>query len=242
MTNFTFDLNGNIYIEYNNESYMIYINRDDQIDFEKINKKQVIQSNDLIESNSVKLNTDKYDKIEKKNKLQVKAIESAIEEFDTNEEFTKLKDDDDYMKQFGDYIYNPELKYYDEILENNDNETDEDYDPIIDDIDDREYNFEDNEDNQDNVKYNDKYKIKIYGDLKKSKYTFSYSNYEAILIEGDLSSTNVIFRTQHQLPSYRLTIFTKGYCILNIIGTKIITFKFSDLQIEKIQEKGIVSI
>lgn len=230
MTDFTFDLNGNIYIEYNDDSYMIYINRNDQIDFEKINKKKIIEK---IELNSVKLNTDKYDKIDKKNKLQVKAIESAIEEFDTNEEFTKLKDDDDYMQQFGDYIYNPEFKYYDETIENNNESDDEmEEEQIIDDIGDIE----------DNLKYNDEYKIKIYGDLIKSKYTFSYSNYEAILIEGDLSSTNVIFRTQHELPSYRLTIFTKGYFILNIIGTKIITFKFSDLVIEKIQEKSVASI
>lgn len=236
MTDFTFDSNGNIYFEYNNDSYMIYINRDDQIDFEKINKKEIIQTIDSIESNTVKLNSEKYDKIEKKNKLQVKAIESAIEEFDTNEEFTKLKDDDDYMQQFGDYIYNPELKYYDEIIENDNDDSDEEDEPILAGIDIREDNEEDN------VKYNDEYKIKIYGDLKKSKYSFSYSNYEVILIEGDLSSTNVIFRTQHQLPSYRLTIFTKGYCILNIIGTKIVTFKFCDLQIEKIQEKSIVTI
>jgi len=227
MTNFSFDLNGNIYFEYNNESYMIYINRDDCIGFEKINN----NSNKVeIKDNSIKLASDKYDKIDKKNKLQVKAIESAIEEFDTNEEFTKLKDDDDYMQQFGDYIYNPELKYYDENTEINDSESDDE--EIIE-------NIDDNNNDDVNIKYNDDYKIKIYGELKKSEYSFSYSNYEAILIDGDLSSTNVIFRTQHQLPSYRVTIFTKGYIVLNIIGTKIITFKYSDLNIEKIHEKNI---
>lgn len=235
---YTFDSNGNIYINNGKINYMIYIDKDDLIDFEKIN------SNNIPINNEVNLN--KYDKIEKKNKLQVKAIEHAIEQFDTNEEFNKLNDAEDFMIKFGNYIYNPELKYYEDTYDeksdiNSDDDNDDDDEQIIDDniIDDNII-----DDINIDTKYNENFSIKVYGELEKSVYTFPYSNYECIIIDGDLSSTNILFRTQHKLPSYRITLFTKGFAILNIIGTKITTFTFcldnDKIEINKLTEKNII--
>ena len=174
MITFTFDLNGNIYVNQNDTIFMLYINRDDFIDFEKINLNNIIINNT---NSGIQINSNKYDKIEKKNKLQVKAIEHAIEDFDRNEEFTKLKDSEDHMQQFGDYLYNPELKYYEDNEDNKHNEDDEDSeDDICEQIVDEcnEYNNYDmnnidNIDESDNIytKYNEDFKIKIYGELEK---------------------------------------------------------------------------
>jgi hypothetical protein len=238
---YTFDSNGNIYINNEKTNYMIYIDKDDLINFEKINSNNNL-CNKVNNQTSVNFDSNKYDKIEKKNKLQVKAIEHAIEQFDTNEEFNKLNDAEDFMIKFGNYIYNPELKYYEDTYdEKSDINSDDDNDD-----DDDEQIIDDNiiDDINIDTKYNENFSIKVYGELEKSVYTFPYSNYECIIIDGDLSSTNILFRTQHKLPSYRITLFTKGFAILNIIGTKITTFTFcidnDKIEINKITEKNII--
>lgn len=60
--------------------------------------------------------------------------------------------------------------------------------------------------------------------------------YDTIIINGGLSSTNVLFRSKliNDLAIYRITIYTDGFIKLNIVGTKIITYKLDNLTLNKI--------
>ena len=198
--NFQYDMNGNIYIFKNNDYYFININNEDNIELEK-----VINKNNIIDTNI------KLKKINKQNDLHIKTIENAIaelDEYDDDEE--KYKFNDIYDK-YHSYIYNPEQRFYHD--ENNDYENDE------------------NDDDFDNTNFAIKERdIQLYANynsvINKTDFSFDIPLYESLIINGDLGTNNIIFRTEikNDQALYRLTIYTSGIILLNIIGTKIIKF------------------
>ena len=77
---------------------------------------------------------------------------------------------------------------------------------------------------------------KLVDDIEICDNGFGLSNYECIVINGDLSSNNVMFKTDiiNDSPSYRIMIYDK-HVKLNIIGSMIKTYEIvinSDKQIE----------
>jgi L-rhamnose mutarotase len=191
---FSLDSKGNLYID----DYWIHINREDHLDFYKIN--MVTSNNFQKVSEEIKL---------KEDPLQIKVIETEIEEI------KKKYNDDDNELEFGEsevfqlakYIYNPELKY---VKENNNSVKDED-----------------NEENQkDNYEDDDSYEpyIQISGDFNLNNNDFTISNYEVYMVD---SNNNLLSYTeiQNDNPLYRITVSSDNKMQLNIIGTKIITYK-----------------
>lgn len=186
---FSLDSKGNLYID----DYWVHINREDQLDFYKINLKT--NNNFQKVSEEIKL---------KEDPLQIKVIENEIEEI------KKKYNDDDNDLEFGEsevlqlakYIYNPELKYvkennHEDIEEENDDEDDDDtYEPYI----------------------------TISGDFNLNNNDYDISNYEVYMVD---SNNNLLSYTeiQNDNPLYRITVSTGNKMQLNIIGTKIITYK-----------------
>jgi hypothetical protein len=191
--NLAHDRNGNIFVFKNDEYYLININKDDDIELEKIINKH--NDNTKIE----------LKKINKQNSLHIKTIENAIEEL---EEYDNDDDKDkfnDIYNKYNSYIYNPEQRFYHEDDEENE---DDDYDYT---------SFIENE-----------RIIKLYASvtsniINKTDFLFDIPVYESLIIQGDIGTSNLVFRTQIQNDQslYRLTIYTSGIILLNIIGTKI---------------------
>ena len=191
--NLVYDVNGNIYISKNDEYYLININKNDDIELEKIINKY--NDNTKIE----------LKKINKQNSLHIKTIENAIEEL---EEYDNDDDKDkfnDIYDKYNSYIYNPEQRFYhDDEKENN--EDDYDYTSFVE---------------KDRI-------IKLYASsasniINQTDFSFDIPVYESLIIHGDIGMSNLIFRSQIQNDQalYRLTIYTTGIILLNIIGTKI---------------------
>jgi hypothetical protein len=192
---FSLDSKGNLYID----DYWIHINRDDHLDFYKIN----MQTNNNFQkvSEEIKL---------KEDPLQIKVIENEIEEI------KKKYNDDDNDLEFGEsevlqlakYIYNPELKY---VKENN-------HEDIV--------NNEEDEENEKENYEDDSYEpyIQISGDFNLNNNDFELSNYEVYMVD---SNNNLLSYTeiQNDNPIYRITVSSDNKMQLNIIGTKIITYK-----------------
>jgi len=198
--NFVSDTNGNIYVSKDDEYYLIGINKTDDIEFEKvINKINKIN----IEENKIS-----EQKINKQNSLHIKSIENAIQELEENDDDEEKDKFNDIYDKYNSYIYNPEQRFYHDE-QNNDEEYDEDYDY---------------------TSFNEiERSIKLYTSSKKISYVdfiFDIPLYEVLIIDGDIGSTNLVFRTeiQNDQALYRLTIYTKGIILLNIIGTKIVKF------------------
>ena len=191
--NFVYDVNGNIYISKNDEYYLININKNDDIELEKIINKY--NDNTKIE----------LKKINKQNSLHIKTIENAIEEL---EEYDNDDDKDkfnDIYDKYNSYIYNPEQRFYHDDEEEN------------------------NEDDYDYASFVEKERmIKLYASsasniINQTDFSFDIPVYESLIIHGDIGMSNLIFRSQIQNDQalYRLTIYTTGIILLNIIGTKI---------------------
>ena len=191
--NLAYDGNGNIYVFKNDDYYLININKDDDIELEKIINKH----ND---STKIELN-----KINKQNSLHIKTIENAIEEL---EEYDNDDDKDkfnDIYDKYNSYIYNPEQRFYHDD-DDNDDEEDYDYTSFI--------------EKERTIKL---YAIAISNIINKTDFSFDIPVYESLIIQGDIGMSNLVFRTQIQNDQslYRLTIYTSGIILLNIIGTKI---------------------
>jgi hypothetical protein len=196
---FSLDSKGNLYID----DYWIHINRDDHLDFYKVN--MVTNNNFQKVSEEIKL---------KEDPLQIKVIETEIEEI------KKKYNDDDNDQEFGEsevfqlakYIYNPELKY---VKENNHDNNVKD-----------EENEGNEENEKDNYEDDDSYEpyIQISGDFNLNNNDFAISNYEVYMVD---SNNNLLSYTeiQNDNPLYRITVSSDNKMQLNIIGTKIITYK-----------------
>jgi hypothetical protein len=198
--NFVSDTNGNIYVSKDDEYYLIGINKTDDIEFEKVINK--------INKINVEENKISEQKINKQNSLHIKSIENAIQELEENDDDEEKDKFNDIYDKYNSYIYNPEQRFYHDE-QNNDEEYDEDYDY---------------------TSFNEiERSIKLYTSSKKISYVdfiFDIPLYEVLIIDGDIGSTNLVFRTeiQNDQALYRLTIYTKGIILLNIIGTKIVKF------------------
>lgn len=198
---FSLDSKGNLYID----DFWIHINREDHIDFYKIK----MQSNNNFQkvSEEIKL---------KEDPLQIKVIENEIEEI------KKKYNDDDNDIEFGEsevlqlakYIYNPELKYVKENNHEDINNGDNDGN------DGNDGNDEDDDNNDDSCEPD----IKISGDFNLNNNDFDISNYEVYIVD---SNNNLLSYTeiQNDNPIYRITVSSDKKMQLNIIGTKIITYK-----------------
>ena len=191
--NLEYDGNGNIYVFKNDEYYLININKNDDIELEKIINKH--NDNSKIE----------LKKINKQNSLHIKTIENAIEEleeYDNDDDKDKFNDIND---KYNSYIYNPEQRFYHDD-DDNDNEEDYDYASFI--------------EKERTIKL---YAISASNIINQTDFSFDIPVYESLIIQGDIGMSNLVFRTQIQNDQalYRLTIYTSGIILLNIIGTKI---------------------
>lgn len=219
MDSIKYDNNGNLYLLKNDELYTFDINKDYEIELFKINKQNIKFNQE--QSNFYDI---KYKTIFKQNILHIKSIENAIQELnEENNDDEKDKFNDIYDK-YNTYLYNPEQRYYhendDDIDENH--TTDNEYDTTF-----------------------DKRKIKFFGNINNliKDICFDIPIYEILLIDGNEFSNNLIFRTEiiNDQALYRITIFTSGIIMLNIIGTKInkYSFNFNNLEINKIESVNI---
>jgi hypothetical protein len=191
--NLTYDTNGNIYVFKNDDYYLININKDDDIELEKIINKH---------NDSTKI---ELKKINKQNSLHIKTIENAIEELEENDDNDEKDKFNDIYDKYNSYIYNPEQRFYHDD-DDNDDEEDYNYTSFIE----------------------KERKIKLYSSvtsniINKTDFSFDIPVYESLIIQGDIGMSNLIFRSQIQNDQalYRLTIYTSGIILLNIIGTKI---------------------
>ena len=207
LDNFSIDNNGNLY--FNN--YWLYINKDDQIDFFKIYQQN--NNNKLISKVSTEIK-------EKEEPLQIKMIESEIEEL--KNKFNDVDNAYDFSENdvlhFKKYVYNPELKFVKEKHQAKEEEIKYqlNHDNIVE-------NDEDDEiyENNDYQPY-----ITINGDFNLNNNNFDdISNYEVYLIDNNnlVSYTELVYDN----PLYRISILNNNNKIelqLNIIGTKTITY------------------
>ena len=200
--NFVYDICGNIYIFKNNEYYLININNDDNIELEKVIHKNYNDDDDVI----------KLKKINKQNDLHIKSIENAITELNENDDDDEKDTFNDIYDKYNSYIYNPEQRFYHES-DNDDDEINDDYDNT---------NFV--------IKERD---IQLYANyntiITKTNFSFDIPLYEALIIHGDIGMNNLIFRTEiiNDQALYRVTLYTSGIILLNIIGTKIVKFSIN---------------
>lgn len=219
MDSIKYDNNGNLYLLKNDVLYTFDINKNDEIELFKINKQNIKFNQNKIDDINIK-----YKPIFKQNILHIKSIENAIQELnEENNDDEKDKFNDIYDK-YNTYLYNPEQRYYhendDDINENH--TTDDEYDTTF-----------------------DKRKIKFFGNINNliKDICFDIPIYEILLIDGNEFSNNLIFRTEiiNDQTLYRITIFTSGIILLNIIGTKInkYSFNFNNLEINKIETANI---
>jgi hypothetical protein len=201
---FSVDNNGNLYFD----NYWLHINKDNHIDFFKVN-------NNIISKVSTEIK-------EKEEPLQIKMIESEIEDLKKkfNDEDNAYEFTEEDVLHFKKYIYNPELKFVKEKHQSKEEQIK--YQLNHDDI---------NEDDEDETNINEPY-IMISGDFNLNNNNFDdISNYEVYVIEND----NLIAYTElvNDNPLYRISILvnSKIQIQLNIIGTKTITY-----DIEKIED------
>ena len=202
---FSVDNNGNLYFD----NYWLYINKDNNIDFFKVN-------NNIIS----KVSTEIKDKEEI---LQIKMIESEIE--DLKNKFNDIDNAYEFTEEdvlhFNKYICNPELKFVKEKHQVSKEEQIKhqlNHDDII-------------EEDEDDTNINEPY-IVISGDFNLNNNNFDdISNYEVYVIENN----NLVAYTEivNDNPLYRISIVVNSniQLQLNIIGTKTITY-----DIEKIED------
>ena len=207
--NFTYDNNGNIYITKDNNYYMITINKNDDIELEKVLRSnqngEPDISNVLLSNQNGEPNISDLNKINKQNILHIKTIENAIAELDENDDDEEKDKFNDIYDKYNSYIYNPEQRFY---QDDDTEQSDDDYDYV---------NFVEKE-----------RQIKLYSSsiIKQTDFSFDIPIYEILIISGDIGTNNLIFRTKiiNDQALYRLTLYTSGVILLNIIGTKIIKF------------------
>lgn len=211
--NLAYDTNGNIYVFKNADYYLININKNDDIELEKIINKHNVDNTTKIE----------LKKINKQNSLHIKTIENAIEEL---EEYDNDDDKDkfnDIYDKYNSYIYNPEQRFY----------HDED-DDIDEDIDEDDYDYASFVEKERTIKL---YAISTSNIINQTDFSFDIPVYESLVIHGDIGMSNIVFRTniQNDQALYRLTIYTSGIILLNIIGTKITKYiiNLDTLEIKK---------
>ena len=203
--NFTYDINGNMYITKDDEHYMITINKENNIELEKVLNKNY--SNNI--SNTKKIN--------KQNALHIKTIENAIDELDEDDNDEDREKFNDIYDKYHTYIYNPEQRFY------HDDDPDE------------------SEDDHDYVNFAEKERqIKLYSDniILQTDFSFDIPIYEALVIYGDIGTNNLVFRSEivNDQALYRLTFYTSGIVLLNIIGTQIVKFTINLETLEIIKE------
>jgi hypothetical protein len=226
MNNYGYDKYGNIYVIKNNEYYQLDIDKNDDVYVNKIHNKHYftdVNDNDNNDNdnndndNNDNDNNDGYKKIHKQNMLHIKSIENALEELEELSDEDEREKFTDIYEQNDDYKYNPEKKYFhqENII---DNISDDDIDNL-----DRDIIIYQN--------LNDLNKVNLNIDNK------FIPSYETLIIDGTEKSNNLIFRTEiiNDQPLYRITIFTSGNLLLNIIGTKIKKFilNYETLEITK---------
>jgi hypothetical protein len=205
---FSVDNNGNLY--FNN--YWLYINKDDNIDFFKVN-------NEIIS----KVSTDIKDKEEL---LQIKMIETEIE--DLKNKFNDIDNAYDFTEEdvlhFKKYIYNPELKFVKEKHQSKEEQ-------IKHQLNHDDINMDDDIDDIDETNVNEPY-IAINGDFNLNNNNFDdVANYEVYVVMNDnlISYTELI----NDNPLYRISIIVKLNKLqlqLNIIGTKTITYEIEEIK------------
>jgi hypothetical protein len=219
LDHFSVDNNGNLYFD----NFWLYINKEDNIDFFKVNNKN---NNQIISKVSTEIK-------EKEEILQIKMIESEIEEL--KDKFNDVDNAYDFTEHdvlhFKKYIYNPELKFVKEKHQSKEEQIK--YQLNHDDI------VEDNED--DEIYENNDYQpyISIHGDFNLNNNNFDdISNYEVYLI----SNNNLVSYTElvYDNPLYRISILNNNNKIqlqLNIIGTKTITYDIENIEKEIVEDK-----
>jgi hypothetical protein len=198
---FSVDNNGNLYID----NFWLYINKDNNIDFFKVN-------NNIISKVSIEIK-------EKEEPLQIKMIESEIEDLKKkfNDEDNAYDFTEEDVLHFKKYIYNPELKFVKEKHQSKEEQIKYqlNHDDIIDNDDDDDVDLNGNE------PY-----IQIHGDFNLNNNNFDdIANYEVYAVMNDnlVSYTELVYDN----PLYRISIIVKSNKIqlqLNIIGTKTITY------------------
>jgi hypothetical protein len=215
------DIFGAIYLVYNNILYLVHID-DDKIILSKINQKIMIEINNelidyykgtilpLLTKNSLK---------EKLNNLN-----------DTNDTYdtTNLRDNLNYF---------PEDKYFikkiiDQKIEKTIflNTIDDNGDDC-DDCNNDEYHECDDDIVGGYIFYGYNNKLVLTKTIEQSS-----CNHDTLIVDGDIDSKNYIFLAEcKEHNSYRITLFTSGKMILNIIGSHIRSFKLID-------DDGIISI
>jgi hypothetical protein len=201
INNIEYDDKGNIYIKKDDEIYMLSIDRNDDIYFEKIINK--IYNEEYNKKNNIKKNT-----IIETINLHNKTMENIMSEVDDNDldDFNQ-EDVEDITKKYKEYKDNPEYKYY------NDNSYDDTYDSDC---------YDDNI-----INAFDFYNSSL--DIKKSELIYEPVYFEFLLLDGDINSSKFIFRTslKNNQPFYRISLYSDGTIQLNIIGTHIIYYKLN---------------
>ena len=222
MNSIKYDNNGNLYLSNNNDLYTIDINKDNELELYKINKQNIEFNQKKTDDTHIK-----YKTIFKQNILHIKSIENAIQELnEENNDDEKDKFNDIYDK-YNTYLYNPEQRYYheqnDDDIDNENDITDDEFDTTF-----------------------DKRKIKFFGNITENlikDICFDIPEYEVLIIDGNEFSNNLMFRTEivNDQALYRITIFTSGTIMFNIIGTKInkYSFNFDNLEIKKVESSYI---
>ena len=227
MNSIKYDNNGNLYLLNNDDLYTFDINKDDELELYKINKQNIEFNQKKTDDINIK-----YKPIFKQNILHIKSIENAIQELnEENNDDEKDKFNDIYDK-YNTYLYNPEQRYYHE--QNDENANDENANDENDDMfDEFDTTF-------------DKRKIKFFGNINENlikDICFDIPTYEILIIDGNEFSNNLMFRTEiiNDQALYRITIFTSGTIMFNVIGTKInkYLFNFDNLEIKKVESANI---
>lgn len=199
--NIEYDDNGNIYIKKEDDIYMLSIDRNDDIYFEKIINKIYNKYNN--DKSNIKKNT-----IIESINLHNKTMENIMSEVDKNDldDFNQ-EDVEDITKKYNEYKDNPEYKYYNNDYYDDTYESDCYDDDII-----NTFEF-----------YNSS------TDIKKSELICEPVYFEFLLLDGDINSSKFIFRTslKNNQPFYRISLYSDGTLQLNIIGTKIIYYKLN---------------
>ena len=181
------DSAGNLYID----NYWVYINKDDELDFMKIDN----------------LSFEKPDKVVsiKNQNLKARMIDDEIENVLKSGDGNNFIDEDD-ENNVNFYVNNPETKYVNYI----------------------EY------DNNDEISNDSYYMLNGSYKLAKNNYNFDNANYEVYF--KDINTVTFYTQIINDNAFYRITVSTDNYIKLNIIGSKIKTFKLIlDNSIPKIE-------
>ena len=182
------DLAGNLYID----NYWVYINKDDELDFMKID-------------NLSFENPDKVVSIKNQN-LKARMIDDEIENVLKSGDGNNFIDEDD-ENNVNFYVNNPETKYVNYIEYDNDN---------------------------DEISNDSYYMLNGSYKLAKNNYNFDNANYEVYF--KDINTVTFYTQIINDNAFYRITVSTDNYIKLNIIGSKIKTFKLIlDNSIPKIE-------